>query len=89
MGQDLTFLSGMLVGFLVATAFGVVMGRIRVARGKMGARGRPQTVLQKTAQTPDEVVRSSVAATFSWLLWIVILILLVSIAGLAIYYAIP
>jgi hypothetical protein len=79
----------MLVGFVLASFLGFVMGRIRVAKGKMGARRRPQTVAQQTSQTPDQVVRSSVAAALSFFLWVVALLAVAGIALLVVYYAIP
>jgi Na+/H+ antiporter NhaD/arsenite permease-like protein len=74
MAEETSFVMGAVVGFLAATFLGIVMQKIYVARGQMGAHRRPQSVSQQTSKTPAEVVRSSRLAALTWLFWVLVLI---------------
>ena len=65
----LVFVTGLLVGFVMAGALGYVLQKRRVAKAKMGASKRPQTVALKTDKTPEEVVKSSRIAGLDFVLW--------------------
>jgi hypothetical protein len=79
------FAGGVVAGYILATVVGFVLGKIRAAKGKMGASGRKQSVKQDTDKTPIEVVRSSRAAIFTWLFWLLAFVGLVAFLGYMAY----
>ena len=76
---------GILLGIGIAGILGYISQRIQWARAQSGAYRRPQSVGHQTAQTPIQVVRSSIEASFSCLFWSVVLILFVSLLGFLVY----
>jgi hypothetical protein len=76
---------GAVLGISIAGILGYILGRIRWARGRVGAANRPQSISFQTSQTPIQVVRGSIAAFFSCLFWGVVLILFILVVIAAIY----
>lgn len=86
MAEETSFLMGALVGFIAATILGMVMQRIRLERGKMGAHHRTQAVTQQTSKTPAQVVQESRSAALNWFFWMLVLIAIaVLVVGFFIY----
>jgi hypothetical protein len=76
-----------LFGGIVAGILGYITQKINWARGRVGKYKSYQEVKQQTKETPIQVVKSSVAASFSCAFWTVVLILfLLLLAYLAYVY---
>jgi hypothetical protein len=84
--ENLNFLLGMLTGALFTLILGRLAQSIYLAGKKAKARSRPQSVNQKTSQTPTQIVRSSIAAALRQLFLIVVFLLVLALAtGLVIW----
>lgn len=74
------FLTGYVIGFLSAGFIGVLIGRIRFNRTRMGERRRPLDTFPDALQpnlTPIGIVRRSIGAMVSCLIFVVFLIIFI------------
>ena len=75
--DDISFIVGFLLGFLVAGIIGQMMNRINKARNAMGDPDKPMRVA--TANTPRSVMASAAKAGQTCLLWSFALVLFVAV----------
>ncbi len=75
--DDVSFLLGLALGFLVAGIIGQILGRITKARNAMGDPDKPMKVA--TTNTPRSVMASAAKASQTCLLWSFILVLFVAV----------
>jgi len=80
-----SFLLGAGFGFLVAGVLGFVLQRIHWLRGRVGAFGRSQTVMQDTNRTPAEVARDSLQAFVGCVFWGIVLLVVLAGIGWVLY----
>jgi high-affinity Fe2+/Pb2+ permease len=84
-----TFCAGTLLGFVAAGIIGLILDRIREARGRARAQDRPLDTFPDAMQpnlTPVGVVRASQQAQFTLIAWILILIIFVGLVLVGVYY---
>jgi hypothetical protein len=75
--DDVSFLLGLALGFLVAGIIGQMLNRISKARNAMGDPDKPMKVA--TANTPRSVMTSAAKASQTCLVWSFTLVLFVGV----------
>jgi|GEM_PF-3304888 len=73
------FFTGFVLGFILATFIGWVLGQIQKTRRRVGAHNRKQAVLSFTEKTPQQVRADHFKAVFEITGWVFILVVGVSI----------
>jgi hypothetical protein len=72
---------GAIAGAAVAGIFGYILAQLRKSQKAAGAADNAQSVSQKTAKTPRQVMQESMRAFFRSLLWGTILVAFVGVVG--------
>jgi hypothetical protein len=84
-----TFCAGTLLGFVVAGIIGLILDRIREARGRARAQDRPLDTFPDATQpnlTPAGIVRTSQEAQFTLIALILILIIFLGLVFVGVYF---
>lgn len=87
--EDGTFCAGALLGFIMAGIIGLILDRIREARGRAGAQERTLDRFPAAVQptlTPAGIVRASWEARWAVVAWTLVLIIVVALSFLGAYY---
>jgi hypothetical protein len=83
--DEASFIVGAVVGAAVAGIFGYILAQLRKSQKAAGALDNAQSVSQKTAKTPRQVVQESMRALFRSLFWGTILVAFVGVIGFAFF----